>query len=458
MTQHYTKCIKEINLLGDVVSLNIAYLLVYMFTIGGLDTLLRTRYFKLQLFFNIAWILSAYLVKVHDTSRTVSFERVIRKLLNALGLFLVLIFAFLGLKGDSFYKLFVFHAYVYTSLALFVFNLAMVFFLKYYRKIGYNYRKVIIAGYGDIATELRKFFTFHPEHGYKFFGYFDDLNTSPLIRGKIREIEKIALDKEIDEIYCCLPYMDYHDVQRLIKFGEDNFIKVRVIPDFRGFPYKGVEVMLYDYIPVLDFRPQPLDDEFNNVLKRGFDVVFSLFVIIFIMSWLTPLMALLIKLDSKGPAFFKQYRSGRNNEPFVCYKFRTMRVNRDSDKKQATKNDVRITKIGRFLRKSNLDEMPQFFNVLKGQMSVVGPRPHMISHTEEFSQQIDRFMLRHHVKPGITGLAQAKGYRGETNTDTKLKNRIKLDRFYVENWSLMFDVKIIALTVISMIKGDENAY
>jgi putative colanic acid biosynthesis UDP-glucose lipid carrier transferase len=130
--------------------------------------------------------------------------------------------------------------------------------------------------------------------------------------------------------------------------------------NFRGFPYKGVEVMLYDYLPVLDFRPQPLDDEFNNVLKRGFDIVFSLFVIIFIMSWLTPLMALLIKLDSKGPAFFKQYRSGRNNEPFVCYKFRTMRVNRDSDKKQATKNDVRITKIGRFLFKSNLIQASSF--------------------------------------------------------------------------------------------------
>ena len=176
------------------------------------------------------------------------------------------------------------------------------------------------------------------------------------------------------------------------------------------------------------------------------------------MSWLVPLIALLIKLDSKGPVFFRQKRSGKNNHNFYCFKFRTMRVNGEADIVQASRNDSRITRIGAFLRRTSLDELPQFYNVLRGEMSVVGPRPHMINHTIEFSEKIDNFWQRQSVQPGITGLAQAKGYRGETNTALKLKNRIKLDRFYVDNWSFLFDIRIIILTVFSLLERNENAY
>lgn len=458
MHQRYSKYLKEINLVGDIIFLNIAFFAVYYFTFEQLSTIFKSRYFELQLFFNISWIISAYFLNVHDNTRTLSFERVVKRLLNALGLYLLLIFAFIGVKGEALDKLFVFYAYMATSAGVSMFNLFLLVFLKYYRRIGYNFRSVLIAGYGEMSTELRKFFTFHPEHGYKFIGYFDDNFSSPIIRGKISQVKKVALEKKIDEIYCVLPYMDPKQVRDLINFGEDNFIKVRVIPDFRGFPFKGVEVQLYDFIPVLDFRPIPLDDQFNNFLKRAFDIAFSTFAIVFVMSWLYPIIALLIKMDSEGPAIFKQKRSGKNNKPFVCYKFRTMKVNQESDQKQATKDDNRITKLGAFLRKTNLDELPQFVNVFQGDMSVVGPRPHMLKHTEEFSKYVDKFMLRHSIKPGITGLAQAKGYRGETNTVMKIKNRVKLDRFYVENWSLLFDLKIIMMTVSSMIRGDENAY
>jgi len=458
MNQRYSKYLKELNLLGDVLFLNIAFLLVYYFSFDTFQTLFRSRYFELELFFNISWIVSAYFLNIHDHTRTLSFEKFIKRLLNGLGLYLLLIFAFLGVKSGMVDRFFVFKAYCATSVSLSVFNLLLLVTLKYYRRIGYNYRRVLIAGYGEISMELRKFFTFHPEHGYKFFGYFDDHIDSPLIRGKISNIQQLAIEQQIDEIYCCLPYMDPDQVRELINFGEDNFIKVRVIPDFRGFPFKGVEVQLYDFIPVLDFRPIPLDDQFNNILKRGFDIVFSGVVILLFLSWLFPLIALIVRLDSSGPVIFKQKRSGKNNRPFVCYKFRTMKVNKESDKLQATKDDSRITKVGAFLRKTNLDELPQFINVLIGDMSVVGPRPHMIRHTEEFSKAVDKFMLRHSIKPGITGLAQAKGYRGETNTELKLKNRVKLDRFYVENWSLLFDFKIIFMTISAMIKGNENAY
>ena len=458
MARRYSKYLKEINLIGDILFLNLTYFLVYFLSIGEFDTLFRSIYFELQLFFNIAWIVAAYFVKVHGTARVASIERVIRKLLNALALYLILIFAFLGIKEGAYIKLFVFYAYCASSLGLALLNIGFVIFLKYYRRVGYNYRKVAIAGYGKIATDLRKYFTFNPEFGYRFLGYFDDNSTNSLIRGKVDDIVKTAIDLEIDEIYCILPYLDYHHVEKLTKFAEDNFIKVHAIPDYRGLPFKNIEVQLYDLIPVLNFPAQPLDDHINRFIKRSFDVVFSFFFLLFIGSWLIPLVSLLIKRDSPGPAFFKQLRSGINNQPFMCYKFRTMQVNEYSDKIQATKSDTRITKVGAFLRRSNIDEIPQFINVLKGEMSIVGPRPHMLKHTKEFSQQVDKFMLRHYVKPGITGLAQAKGFRGETNTFYKLKNRIKLDRFYVENWSLIFDLKIIVSTILVMFRGDKNAY
>ena len=279
-----------------------------------------------------------------------------------------------------------------------------------------------------------------------------------MIRGKISDVEEFSLKMQIDEIYCVLPYVDHNQVQKIIDFGEDNFMKVKIIPDYRGFPYKGVDVQLYDFIPILNLRPIPLEDGFNVFMKRAFDVAFSLFVMVFVLSWLIPIIILLIKLDSKGPVLFQQKRSGKDNKAFYCYKFRTMYLHKEPEHKQATKGDPRVTRVGKFLRKASLDEIPQFYNVLRGEMSVIGPRPHPVKLNEKYHPVINRFMLRHSVKPGITGLAQAKGYRGETSTVQMMKNRVKLDRFYVENWSLLFDIKILALTISSIFKGDENAY
>ncbi|MCK5468242.1 MAG: hypothetical protein KAI99_07035, partial [Cyclobacteriaceae bacterium] len=288
MTHRYSKYFKEINLIGDILFLNVAYFLVYFFSIGEFDTLFRSAYFELQLFFNIAWIVSAYFIKVHDTSRIASIERVIRKLLNALGLYLILIFAFLGIKDGSYYKLFVFYTYCSTSIGLTIFNIGFVLFQKYYRSVGYNYRKVIIVGYGKISSDLRKYFTYNPELGYRFMGYFDNHSSNSVIRGQVSEIPKISKALEIDEIYCILPYLDYHEVEQLTKFAEDNFIKIHAIPDYRGFPFKNIEVQLYDVIPVLNFPSQPLDDQLNRFLKRTFDIVFSILIMVFVLSWLVP--------------------------------------------------------------------------------------------------------------------------------------------------------------------------
>lgn len=438
--------------------LNSAYLLTYLYNFNSLDSLLKSKYFELLLFFNISWIISAYFLQIHDPNRILSFERIVRRILNAFGLYLLLIFAFIGIKDGGLLKIFVFQSYCLSAIAISLFHFGLVILLKYYRRIGYNYRRVLIAGYGDISTELRRFFTYHPEHGYKFYGYFDDEKVSISIRGKIDEIRDFSLKQNIDEIYCVLPYMDYKKIQSLIDFAEDNFIKVKIIPDFRGFPYRSVDMSLYDFIPILNVKEQPLEDSFNVLVKRVFDIVFTLFMSILVLWWLIPLLTLIIKLDSKGPIFFKQNRAGKDNQPFVCYKFRTMHVHDEPEHKQASKEDPRITKIGKFLRKTSLDELPQFYNVLKGEMSVIGPRPHPLKLNEHFQPQINKFMLRHSVKPGITGLAQAKGYRGETRTVQMMKSRVKLDRFYAENWSLIFDFKILVLTAIHIFKGDENAY
>jgi len=458
MRYRYSKYQKEINLTGELFFLNLFYLIGYFFTFNNLNTLIQSNYFELQLFFNIAWIVSAFVIQIHDTTRTTPFEVHLRRLINALGLYLILIFAFIGIKGEDFYKIFVFQSYFLTALGLTLFHLAFILFMKYWRRIGYNYRNVVVVGYGELARELRKFFIFHPEHGYKFMGYFDDHFSGNQIKGKVDQVERFIRENRVDEIYCCLPHVDPDKVQQLIEFTEDQFIKMKIIPDFRGFPYKSVEVQLYDYIPVLNLRPQPLDEYFNRFVKRTFDVLFSLFVMIFFLWWLIPLIALLIKLDSRGPILFKQMRHGKDNRPFICYKFRTMIENKEADTLQATKDDPRITRLGKFLRITSLDEIPQFYNVLRGEMSVIGPRPHPIKLNLDYKPQIDKFMLRHSVKPGITGLAQAKGYRGETSNLLSMKNRVKLDKFYVENWSLLFDIKIIFLTLNLIIRGNDNAY
>ena len=186
--------------------------------------------------------------------------------------------------------------------------------------------------------------------------------------------------------------------------------------------------------------------------------MFSTLILVMVFSWLFPVIGLLIKLESKGPVFFRQKRHGRNNKEFLCWKFRTMVYDKYPIFKQAQKNDPRKTKIGTFLRKTSIDEFPQFINVFLGNMSVIGPRPHPTNLNEEFRLKIDRFWQRHEVRPGITGLAQAKGFRGETATFDAMSSRVKLDRFYIKNWSLILDLKILVLTIILLFKGNENAY
>ncbi|RYZ52797.1 MAG: exopolysaccharide biosynthesis polyprenyl glycosylphosphotransferase, partial [Chitinophagaceae bacterium] len=240
--------------------------------------------------------------------------------------------------------------------------------------------------------------------------------------------------------------------------AEQACIRFRFIPDLSFFINRTYHVEYMKDIPVLTMRREPLEDSLNRMKKRVLDVVFSGLVIIFILSWLIPILGLLIWLESPGPIFFRQMRSGLNNKPFMCIKFRSMRSNKDANKRQATKNDDRLTNIGRFIRKTSLDEFPQFLNVFMGDMSIVGPRPHMLKHTDDYSQLLEEYMVRHFAKPGITGWAQVNGYRGETRTLEQMKERVEYDIWYLENWNLWLDVRIIFLTAYNVIRGEKNAF
>ncbi|MFT7331469.1 MAG: putative colanic acid biosynthesis UDP-glucose lipid carrier transferase, partial [Roseivirga sp.] len=243
------------------------------------------------------------------------------------------------------------------------------------------------------------------------------------------------------------------------RFTNDKDIVVKMIPNSEEFYSKHQNVEYYgETLKVLSVRKLPFDFVENHLVKRFFDIIFSLLVCLFVLSWLIPILWVLVIIESKGPLLFKQKREGLNGEQFLCYKFRSMKLNEVSDKVHTSKNDNRVTKIGGFLRKTSIDELPQFFNVLEGAMSVVGPRPHLKSLSQEYQKEVGDYLKRHVVKPGITGLAQVSGYRGEIKKRSDIKNRVRLDIFYIENWSFFLDIKIVLKTIFNVFKGEEKAY
>jgi putative colanic acid biosynthesis UDP-glucose lipid carrier transferase len=338
-----------------------------------------------------------------------------------------------------------------STVKLFIF-----YFLKRFRVVfGGNFRRVVIVGTGKNATQLVDFFNENRDYGYSLEKTFD-LKTNK--KQQIENCYSYVSKNNIDEIYCSLADLSKTEVNDFVNFTDNNLKILKLIPDSKEVLSRNLIFDYYGYIPIISLRNIPLEKPVNKLIKRIFDIFFSLVVIIGILSWLTPILALLIKIESKGPVFFKQRRNGLNYHEFNCYKFRSMDVNPIADLEQVSKNDPRVTKIGLFIRKTSIDEIPQFFNVLFGEMSVVGPRPHMVSHTEMYARRIDKFMVRHFIKPGITGLAQTNGFRGEVENEQDIINRVKYDIFYLENWSLLLDFKIVFLTVLNALKGEDKAY
>ena len=345
---------------------------------------------------------------------------------------------------------------LYTFLLVSLFKFTLFYGLQSYRLgFGGNFRKTIIIGNDESVEELKEFFMNQKELGYENRKTFSFKSPSDL---DLQECFDFILSRNIDEVYCSANELEENQLNLIIEFCENNFKILKFISKRGGLLSKKLKTDTYGLSTVQSLRQMPLSNDYNTFIKRFFDIVFSLFIIMFFLSWITPIIALLIKIESSGPVFFKQTRNGIKYKEFTCYKFRSMVENIDAHIQQATKNDKRVTKIGKILRKTSLDELPQFYNVLIGNMSVVGPRPHMIKENERYSKSVNKFMVRHFVKPGITGLAQVKGFRGEIETNEDIINRVKFDIYYLENWSLILDLNIVFLTTINFLTGHKKAY
>ena len=411
-------------------------------------------------YISIFWILTSYFIGFYNVYRHTRILRLVNLLFKQFVIFILGYYAYFGVFREG--NIVQDDLLVLSSILLVisVVKLLWFFILKKYRALGNNLRSAVVLGFDESAKNIIRLFKSKSNLGYKYLGFFSDKvlkNTER--RGNFYEVMDYTTNNQVDEIYLSLKGHSREQVNIIKKFTTEKNIVLKLIPNTIELYSKNQTIEHYDdALMVLNVQKLPFDFAENFYKKRIFDICFSLVISIFILSWLMPILWVIVKLESKGPLIFKQKREGINGTEFVCYKFRSMKINSQSDKVHATKNDVRITKIGAFLRKTSMDELPQFINVLFGDMSVVGPRPHLETLSLEYQKDVNDYLKRHIVKPGITGLAQISGYRGEIKKKSDIKNRVRLDIFYIENWSFFLDIKIIIQTVLNIFKGEEKAY
>ncbi|WP_339729857.1 undecaprenyl-phosphate glucose phosphotransferase [Maribacter stanieri] len=411
------------------------------------------------LYYNLTWLITTYSLHFYPTERMDGFMANLKSF--------IILFIIYGLVYFTSFVLFGQNSYTPAYLSLvylqicFLLTLFRIFFhwaKKLYRTKGYNSTRVVVIGRDKNLPKLRRIFD-RPEYGYQYMGYFDNTKSdSPAYLGDIESSFNYIFENNVEEVYCMASKLSKAEIQYLMKIADNSFKRIKIIPDNKELFSRAMSLELYGAVPILNLRASPLDLDYSNLIKRIFDIIVSSIAIVGILSWLTPIVYILMKIDSKGPLFYKQQRHGVNRDIFWCYKFRSMTKSATSDTQMATKNDVRVTRLGRILRKTSIDELPQFFNVLMGDMSVVGPRPHMVVHTQQYENSVDKYLVRHFLKPGITGLAQIQGCRGEIVNRSDIVNRVRYDIFYMEKWSLALDAKIVFLTVYNALKGEERAY
>lgn len=450
-TGRYSKYLRPISVLLDL--LVITFFCLFFFEE------LQLNWLHYLIFQTLAWLSTAFFIRFYSIYRFTTPVEIFSKLGKQSVIFLLLVIAFFPFAKASIFSGSAIAMFMIASIfVISIIKILLFYYLKKYRIItGSNFRNAIIIGYTPEAIRLKELFDVRNDYGYRFMGYFSDKKSNENIKGRVTEIKSFVLNNKVDEIYCSLNEISNEQLKDLVEFADENNKTIKFIPDTKEIFSKNLRVDYYEFFPVLSLQKTMLHEPITKAFKRTFDIIFSLFVILGLLSWLTPLLAIAIKLESRGPVFFKQGRPGIDEMEFYCYKFRSMRINKTTEQ-EASKNDPRVTKVGRFMRKTSLDEMPQFINVLMGDMSVVGPRPHLWSQNKLYGSKIKKYMVRHYVKPGITGLAQVRGYRGEIETDEDMINRVKFDVFYIENWSLLLDLKIIVQTIINIFKGDEKAY
>ena len=464
--QRFNKVLKSLVLLGDLILLNLL--------LWGFNLFLGTRFWCIHcgsIFQGMTLITLCYLLcNMHSGvilhRPVVRPEQIMIRVLRNMVPFVflsvctLLVFHF-HFSHSRYFGLF----YVTLIIVIISYRLISRHFLELYRKKGGNVRKVVLVGSHENMQELYHAMTDDPTSGYRVLGYFEDFPSDrypqdvPYL-GQPNEVS-VFLEKhtgEINQLYCSLPSARSAEIVPIINYCENHLIRFFSVPNVRNYLKRRMYFEMLGNVPVLSIRREPLELLENRIVKRSFDIICSLLFLCTFFPIIYIIVGLAIKISSPGPVFFKQKRSGEDGREFWCYKFRSMRMNAQCDTLQATEHDPRKTRIGDLIRKTNVDELPQFINVLKGDMSLVGPRPHMLKHTEEYSHLINKYMVRHFVKPGITGWAQVTGFRGETKELWQMEGRVQRDIWYIEHWTFILDLYIMYKTVYNVIRGDKEAY
>lgn len=443
----------------DFIILNLTFVAAASYAQSFQLLLERSHMFVLLAILNAVWHIGAAKNKLSENLTNdifINFTWNLFKICAALSI--VSIFFIFFVKEPLFTRNFIF----YHTILFFILSLSRNFIFKKIiislRKKGRGVRYVLLAGYNETGKVIYDALK-NESLGFKIIGYVNDFPSDSNYLGPLNKLEEIVLEKQVDDVIIALPLYESQKLDKIIKLCNRHAIRTHIVPDYAKFISHKFNFFILNNIPIITIRSEPLSEIQNRLVKRTFDLIFSSAVIIFLLSWLIPIIAVIQKLTSKGPIFFKQERVGMNNILFKCYKFRSMTDEASKRKgfKAVSSNDSRLTKFGAFMRKSNIDELPQFFNVFLGNMSIVGPRPSALIFNEVYKQYINEFKLRNLVKPGITGWAQIHGLRGDSKDEDEnklwIKKRFDYDLWYVENWSFWLDMQIIFLTVIQIING-----
>ena len=451
MKKRFSIFLKPLTFFFDLLVINLVVICIYDF-----EFLNKLFLIYISLF----WFISSSFLGYYKTNRNTRFYQLFKLLILQTLIFVLGYFSFFGFFREGVVVNNKTKILVSIISCLWSFKIFLFFAMKFYRSKGNNYRKAVVIGCDSSSIIISDVLKEDKQLGYQYLGFFS--NKKKLDKeylGSINESFFFILKNEVDEIFCSLKEINNEELKKIKKFASSNNRVLNLVPNSKEIDNNNLIKEFYgNSLLILNVKKLPLEIFENRLLKRSIYLLFSFFVCVFIFPWLFPIIILLIKIESEGAIIFKQKREGINGEEFVCYKFRSMKINSMSDKVHATENDFRVTKIGAFLRKTSIDELPQFINVFLGQMSVVGPRPHMNEHSKKFDRDVRNYMKRKSVKPGISGLAKVSGYRGEIKNQSDIENRVRLDVFYIENWSFFLDLKIIIRTIFNIFKGDEKAY
>ena len=410
----------------------------------------------------IIWFYSSRITNLYEDFRTqnFSFELVpIMKNVIVQAVSAILLFFMLKQFNDSRTLVVYFSVILFVSVSVQKFCYRKI--IEELRKNGRNTRSILIIGGGEVGINFYNSIIDNKAAGYRVAGVLDDKEVSYFGKkylGTIDALNFVLANNFIDEVVICLPNYASDRLSYVIDVCRNYATRVKIVPDYFKFLSEQYEVSMFDRYTIISLRKETINELHWRLLKRAFDITFTMCVFVFVFSWLWPILTVLQILLNPGPVFYKAERWGRNGKSFFCYKFRSMKPVTTASYQKTNKNDSRITPFGKILRKLNLDELPQFVNVLKGEMSIVGPRPHDAKENIELKGQINSYMWRHLVKPGVTGWAQVNGFRGGTKDMNLMRKRTECDLWYLENWSFWLDIQIIFLTVWRMIKGDPNAY